>query len=394
MSCTLIVALLLTAAPASAAPAAAARPSGVALPLAPQQPLADPTPTWTTSQVLQDLMTQLDTAWNAQDWVVALSLINQIIAIDPNYSDIQERRYFAHVNYGYQLLTAGRCTDAVATFRQALALQADGEEALMGLDLVSRYCPTPVPGVTVTATVTVTVTPKTPTVTPTPVALTGPITYTVQPGDTLYSLAKRYGTTVQAIMQANGMMTYFLRSGSLIWIPAGGTPTAGPLVHIVQPGETLYAIAKRYNTTVMAIMSANGLSSTYIWAYRALYIPSVSQQGAIIHIVMPGETLYTIAQRHGATVPLIMLANNLSSYSIYVYQKLVIPPEGWSGWPVGSPGYWTGEGSPSSGTLYTVRRGDTLFSIARRYGTTVAALVSANGLTNTDIRAGMTLRIP
>ncbi|MHB0859129.1 MAG: LysM peptidoglycan-binding domain-containing protein [Anaerolineae bacterium] len=386
MSCALAVVLLANATPVSAA--AVQRPGSAQQGIA-ARPLADPTPTWTTAQILQDLMAQLDTAWNAQDWLRALSLINQVIAIDPNYSDIQERRYFAHVNYGYQLLTAGRCTDATATFRQALALRTNGEEALMGLELVSRYCPTPVPGTTVTTTLTPVVT-----FTPTPMQLTGPITYTVQPGDTLYSLAKRYGTSVQAIMQANGMMTYFLRSGSLIWIPAGSAPPAGPLVHIVQPGETLFSIAHKYNTTVMAIMAANGLCDSRIWAYRALFIPSIMQPGPVIHIVMPGETLYTIAQRHGTTVPLIMLANNLSSYAIYVYQKLLIPPPGWAGWPEGWPGYWTGEAPPSTGTLYTVRLGDTLFSIAQRHGTTVAALVTANGLTSTDIRAGMTLRIP
>jgi LysM repeat protein len=219
------------------------------------------------------------------------------------------------------------------------------------------------------------------------------MTYTVVLGDTLYSLAKRYGTTVQAIMQANGMMSSFLRAGDVIWIPASGELPPGPVVHIVQAGETLYSIARDYNTTVWAIMAANNLSSYSVWAYTALFIPSAAQPGAFIHIVQPGETLYTIATNHGTTVALIMMANALQTYDIYVYQRLVIPPEGWTGWPPIS--YWTGPGgSFYSGSVYVVQMGDTLYGIAQRFGTTVASLMAANGLTSSTIIAGTTLRIP
>jgi len=357
------------------------------------------TPTLSTSATLQDLLAQLDTAWNAQNWDEALSLIAQIMAIDPNYTGIQDRLYFAHVNYGYQLMTAGDCTGSLEQFRDALEVRPDGEEARMGLELLERYCATPVPA---TPTRTITIAPDvtaTPTVapgttaTPTPQTLTEPITYTVQLGDTLYSLARRYNTTVQAIMQANGMTTSFLRAGSVIWIPASGAPPAGPIVHIVQPGETLYSIARQYNTTVWAIMAANGLKNSIIYAYRALYIPTALQPGPIIHIVMPGETLFTIANHYGTTVPLVMLANGLSDYTIYVYQRLVIPPEGWTGGWWGWPGVPPG-GPAGSWNTYVVQRGDTLYGIARRFGVTVAQLMAANGLSNSNIQAGMTLRIP
>ena len=224
--------------------------------------------------------------------------------------------------------------------------------------------------------------------------LTQTISYTVQPGDTLYSLSRRYGTTIQAIMQANGMMSTFLRAGDVILIPPPTMPLAGPIVHIVQPGETLYSIASKYNTTVWAIMAANGLTSRTIWAFRALYIPTPAQPGPIIHIVMPGETLYSIATRHGTTVSLIMLANHLSTYSLYVYQRLIIPPPGWTGWPPGWPGVGPGSGWLHPGRIYVVQPGDTLYGIARRFGTTVSAIMAANGLTSSWIVAGATLRIP
>lgn len=355
------------------------------------------TPTPTQDQRLINLEAQLDTAWNAQDWPEALRIINEMIAIDPEYDDIQERRYFAHINYGYDLLTEGRCTESLGEFRTALELRPEGEEALAGLELVGRYCSTPVPS-TITATPGPSVFPP---LTPTPIGgptatpqiISSPITYTVQPGDTLFSLSRRYGTTVQAIMQANGMMSYFLRAGDVIWVPASGGPLPGPVVHIVQPGETLYSIARQYNTTVWAIMSANGMSSYTIWAYRALFIPTVMQPGPVVHVVQPGDTLYSIARIYGTTVSLIMMANGLRTYAIYPYQRLVIPPEGWAGWPLywpdTSPGGW-----PHYGSVYRVQPGDTLFSIARRFGTTVAQLMAVNGLTSSTIYAGTTLRIP
>ncbi|MCD6302588.1 MAG: LysM peptidoglycan-binding domain-containing protein [Anaerolineae bacterium] len=341
-----------------------------------------------TPTQLETFMDQINAAWNARDWPLVLDLIDQVIAIDPNYDDIQSKRYYALINYGYELLTAGQCTDSLAAFREALLLQPEGEEALMGLDLVSRYCPTPVPGSTNTPgpSPTASLTPA-PHATPTPVFLTDPITYTVQVGDTLYSLSKRYSTTVQAIMQANGMMSYFLRAGDVIWIPASGSPPPGPIVHIVQPGETLYSIARQYDTTVWAIMAANNLTSSLIWAYRALYIPTVQATGPTVHVVSQGETLSSIARRYETTVALLMLANHLEGYTIYPYQRLVIPPEGWSGWPELLP-------VAGSGRTYRVAPGDTLFSIGQRFGVTVPALMAANGLTSSFIRAGSYLRIP
>ena len=160
-------------------------------------------------------------------------------------------------------------------------------------------------------------------------------------------------------------------------------------VHIVQAGENLSSIAARYGTTPQAIAAANGLANAnYIYAGQRLTIPSGGGAAATggAHIVGRGETLSAIAARYGTTVDALVRANGLASANmIYVGQRLTIPGGGASG----------SSGGSHSGSVYTVRRGDTLAVIAARYGTTAWAIASANGLANANyIYPGQQLRIP
>lgn len=158
-------------------------------------------------------------------------------------------------------------------------------------------------------------------------------------------------------------------------------------VHVVRPGETLSAIAARYGTTPQAIAQANGLRNpNFIYAGQRLVIPdgrgSTTGAGST-YTVRPGDTLSAIAARYGTTVSALVAANGLANANtIYVGQRLVIPGGG-------------GGGQPGSGTLYIVQRGDTLAAIAYRYGTTAWAIANANGLSNPNyIYPGQRLRIP
>ena len=101
------------------------------------------------------------------------------------------------------------------------------------------------------------------------------------------------------------------------------------------------------------------------------------------HIVRPGDTLMSIAARHGVRASALAAANGLTLISwVYVGQRLTIP-----GQPSNHP-------PTAPGGAYTVQRGDTLFSIARRHGTTVAALRAANHLGSNLIYVGQELTIP
>jgi LysM repeat protein len=164
-------------------------------------------------------------------------------------------------------------------------------------------------------------------------------------------------------------------------------------IHVVQRGDTLGRIAARYGTSVQALMSTNGLSNpNFIWVGQRLRIPgssggSSSTGSGSIHVVQRGEMLYSIARRYGTTVSALVQANGLRNANlIWVGQRLRIP---------GRSGSSSGGSGSTGSTVHVVRRGETLGIIAARYRTTTAAIASANGLRNPNfIWVGQRLRIP
>ncbi len=149
------------------------------------------------------------------------------------------------------------------------------------VELTATATSTPAPVLTITGlpSPTVTATRKaTPTSTPTPAV---PITHTVRPGESFYSIAALYNTTVEAILAANGLAeSHVLQPGDVLVIPNGSpiivTPVALPvtITHKVQPGETLSGIAERYGVPIERIMEANGIEDpSLIHEEQELVIP-------------------------------------------------------------------------------------------------------------------------
>jgi len=201
----------------------------------------------------------------------------------------------------------------------ATALAAGSERAP---DQLMAQSPLPTPTFTPVPTAVPT--------TPTPAPSSG-FYYTVRPGDTLYSIARRFGTTVQAIVQANGILNpNQIFSGQVFWIPSSSGGLPGSSTYIVQRGDTLYSIARRFGTTYRALAALNGLRYPYtIYVGQRL---TISGSGAPtppsqrIHIVQRGDTLWSIALRYGTTPWAIAAANGLRNLNlIYVGQRLVIP---------------------------------------------------------------------
>jgi membrane-bound lytic murein transglycosylase D len=179
-------------------------------------------------------------------------------------------------------------------------------------------------------------------------------------------------------------------------IPEWKPPQTQYVVHRVRRGQTLSVIARRYGTSVNAIMRTNNLRSAHrIREGQRLRIP-VRGSGAVrrtsrtavdgVHTVRRGETLGGIARAYGTTVSTLKRSNGLSSNIIYPGQELRVAP-------ASSPASTAGGGAGSK--TYTVRRGDTLGAIADRHGVGLSVLLRANGLARrSTIYPGQRLVIP
>ena len=160
------------------------------------------------------------------------------------------------------------------------------------------------------------------------------------------------------------------------------TPSPKEFEYTVRTGDTLWGLAIRFGTSVEEIRARNTLASDVIYKNQKLMISGTSGSATITHVVQPGENLYRIALKYGTTSAAIAATNNIVNPNvIYGGQQLLIP---------------TGTAPPGGGTRYhVVQRGESLWSIALKYGTTPWKIAAANGIANIHyIYAGQTLRIP
>ena len=100
---------------------------------------------------------------------------------------------------------------------------------------------------------------------------TGTLQYVVRAGDSLWLIARKYGTTVDAIKNLNGLTSDMLNIGQILKIPAAGSPSY--IEYTVQSGDTLWLLARRYNTTVDAIKRTSGITSDRLSIGQVLRIP-------------------------------------------------------------------------------------------------------------------------
>lgn len=141
-------------------------------------------------------------------------------------------------------------------------------------------------------------------------------TYKVVKGDTLYSIARRFNTSVDEIKKLNNLSSNTLSIGQVLKIPSNNVTT-----YTVVKGDTLYSIARKFNTSVNEIKRFNNLGTDTLSIGQILKIPS---NNMISYTVVKGDTLYSIARKFNTSVDEIKRLNNLSSNTLSIGQVLKI----------------------------------------------------------------------
>ena len=193
-------------------------------------------------------------------------------------------------------------------------------------------------------------------------------------GDSLWSISKKYGITVDELKEANNLTSNLLSIGQNLLIPTQETDVTTD-EYVVIKGDTLYAIANKFGTTVDNLKSINNLTTDSLAIGQILKIPS-DTSSTETYKVKKGDTLYGIAQKYNTTVDELKSLNNLTSNTLSIGQELKIP------------------GNKTEYVTKKKKKGDTLYSIAREFGTTVSAITELNNLSTTVLSIGQKLLLP
>jgi LysM repeat protein len=276
------------------------------------------------------LLARADDARRAADWTLCIELLTQAVALQPANAMLRERLYEAHTNLGWRLLVQRRFAEARQAFQAAIQLNPNGIGAPEGLRLLDSLTPCAAlpPGAPDTLPAVATLqggsAPATALSACPVVAGSGcsPVMHVVARGDTLFTLARRFGTTVKAIMATNNLTSTTIRIGQVLIIPtccttcatcgtlAGASsgvlicpPTSPPVkpthcpatafptcpaqvtspacecttstvrVHVVQRGDNLFRLAASLETSARLLMEVNGLTTTRLRVGQVLVIP-------------------------------------------------------------------------------------------------------------------------
>ena len=216
--------------------------------------------------------------------------------------------------------------------------------------------------------------------------------YTVKKGDTLYSISNRYGVSVESIKSLNNIGGNNLTIGQSLFIPVNDSFNNFNY-YTVLPNDSLYSISIKFNTTVDSLKKLNNLTSNNLSIGQQLKVPIVSEDNdELIYTVKAGDTLYGISKKYGVSVDTIKKNNNLNNNNLVIGQQLIINSVYNSNISVGSSCFGEGYVEPKY-LNYTVRKGDNLYNISKKYGVSVESIIKLNNLSNNNLSIGQVLKI-
>ena len=201
--------------------------------------------------------------------------------------------------------------------------------------------------------------------------------YIVKKGDSLWKIANKYNTTVEKLKSVNNLKTNTLSVGQKLVIPSISISPEVSDTYIVQKGDNLWSIANKFNMTVSELKNLNNLTNNLLSIGQVLKIKDSSNNGKTTYTVQKGDSLWVIANKYGITTEELKSYNNLTSNLLSIGQVLKIS-----------------QGKTSTENIYTVKKGDSLWTIANRYNTTVEKIKVLNNLTSNLLSIGQQLKIP
>ena len=227
--------------------------------------------------------------------------------------------------------------------------------------------------------------------------------YVVKKGDTLYGISNQFGVSVTELADINNVDAYSLKEGQSLVIPSqSGSNPDNMFFYTVKKGDTLYGIARIYNVSVDSIKKLNYFTDNNLVVGQVIRIPEMYTKpedmivpNYVNYTVKKGDTLYSIAKQYGVLADTIIQDNALKNANLSIGQNLkirVVP----SSFEVEE---CFGEDSnielPSNNVeRYVVQKGDTLYSISKKFNTSVNNIVQFNRLNGNVLTVGQVLQIP
>lgn len=219
--------------------------------------------------------------------------------------------------------------------------------------------------------------------------------YTIKAGDTFFALAQRFGVSLDAVLAANpGVDPNNLQIGQVVCIPAvtpppPPTPTCSGFLYTIKAGDTFYLLAQRFGVSLDAVLAANpGVDPNNLQIGQVVCIPAAKPPKPVcpgfFYTITAGDTLSELARRFGTTVRAIIDANpGIDPRNLIIGQRICIPERR----PV--------ERCPKGTAPYIIKQGDTLDSIARKFNTSVQSILKANpGLDPQNLIIGEHICVP